>query len=214
MKELIVIQGATRTEAEQLLHQVAQQLDPEASITSLQLFATRRADIFAVRPSRLCEGWDFSDLCLHLKAALADHSGITAQAWLQLPGDTMNGLPAHQMLCIGFDRPSPDELTITDPDGTGYEFILYTDEESGEEFVMAEPAGTGDYHPRPKLQLRPLCHIAVGERRPFSVGFFRNRAAYLHPRSCTAHLLPRRRPRSRPAQCDVQKMELLGTFRL
>ena len=79
----------------------------------------------------------------------------------------MNGLPAHQMLCIGFDRPSPDELTITDPDGTGYEFILYTDEESGEEFVMAEPAGTGDYHPRPKLQLQPLCHIAVGERRPF-----------------------------------------------
>ena len=167
MKELIVIQGATRTEAEQLLHQVAQQLDPEASITSLQLFATRRADIFAVRPSRLCEGWDFSDLCLHLKAVLADHSGITAQAWLQLPGDTMNGLPAHQMLCIGFDRPSPDELTITDPDGTGYEFILYTDEESGEEFVMAEPAGAGDYHARPKLQLQPLCHIAVGERRPF-----------------------------------------------
>ena len=167
MKELIVIQGATRAEAEQLLHQVAQQLDPEASITSLQLFATRRADIFAVRPSRLCEGWDFSDLCLHLKAALADHSGIAAQAWLQLPGDTMNGLPAHQMLCIGFDRPSPDELTITDPDGTCYVFNIYTDEESGEEFVMAEPAGTGDYHPRPKLQLQPLCHIAVGERRPF-----------------------------------------------
>ena len=153
MKELIVIQGATRAEAEQLLHQVAQQLDPEASITSLQLFATRRADIFAVRPSRLCEGWDFSDLCLHLKAALADHSGIAAQAWLQLPGDTMNGLPAHQMLCIGFDRPSPDELTITDPDGTCYVFNIYTDEESGEEFV--------------KLQLQPLCHIAVGERRPF-----------------------------------------------
>lgn len=140
MKELIVIQGATRAEAEQLMHQAAQQLDPEASITSLQLFATRRNDTFAVRPNLLCEGWDFSDLCLHLKAALADHSGITAQAWLQLPGDTMNGLPAHQMLCIGFDRPSPDELTITDPDGTGYEFILYTDEESGEEFVMAEPA--------------------------------------------------------------------------
>ena len=167
MKELIVIQGATRAEAEQLMHQAAQQLDPEASITSLQLFATRRNDTFAVRPNLLCEGWDFSDLCLHLKAVLADHSGITAQAWLQLPGDTMNGLPAHQMLCIGFDRPSPDELTITDPDGTGYEFILYTDEESGEEFVMAEPAGTGDYHPRPKLQLQPLCHIAVGERRPF-----------------------------------------------
>ena len=167
MKELILIQGADRSELEPLLQQVAQRLDPDSSITSLQLFATRRADTFAVRPSRLCEGWDFSDLCLHLKAALADHSGITAQAWLQLPGDTMNGLPAHQMLCIGFDRPSPDELTITDPDGTGYEFILYTDEESGEEFVMAEPAGTGDYHPRPKLQLQPLCHIAVGERRPF-----------------------------------------------
>ena len=166
MKELIVIQGATRAEAEKLLHQVAQQLDPEASITSLQLFATRRADTFAVRPSRLCEGWDFSDLCLHLKAALADHSGITAQAWLQLPGDTMNGLPAHKMLCIGFDRPSPDELTITDPDGTCYEFILYTDEESGEEFVMAEPAGAGDYHTRPKLQLHPLCRIAVGKKRP------------------------------------------------
>ena len=157
MKELIVIQGATRAEAEQLLHQVAQQLDPEASITSLQLFATRRADIFAVRPSRLCEGWDFSDLCLHLKAALADHSGIAAQAWLQLPGDTMNGLPAHQMLCIGFDRPSPDELTITDPNGTCYVFNIYTDEESGEEILLAEPSGTGDYHPRPKLQLQPLC---------------------------------------------------------
>ena len=166
MKELILIQGAGQAEVEQLLKQVAQRLDPDSSITSLQLFATRRADTFAVRPSRLCEGWDFSDLCLHLKAALADHSGITAQAWLQLPGDTMNGLPAHQMLCIGFDRPSPDELTITDPDGTGYEFILYTDEESGEEFVMAEPAGTGDYHPRPKLQLQPLCHIAVGKRGP------------------------------------------------
>jgi hypothetical protein len=167
MKELIVIQGAGQAEVEQLLKQVAQGLDPEASITSLQLFATRCADTFAVSPSRLCEGWDFSDLCLHLKAALADHSGITAQAWLQLPSDTMNSLPAHQMLCIGFDRPSPDELSITDPDGTCYEFILYTDEESGEEFVQAEPAGTGDYHPRPKLQLQPLCHIAVGERRPF-----------------------------------------------
>ncbi len=82
MKELIVIQGATRAEAEQLMHQAAQQLDPEDSITSLQLYSTRRNDTFAVRPSRLCEGWDFSDLCLHLKAALPDHSGITAQAWL------------------------------------------------------------------------------------------------------------------------------------
>ena len=238
MKELITIQGATRTEAEKLLHQAAQQLDPEASITSLQLFATRRADIFAVRPSRLCEGWDFSDLCLHLKAALAHHSGITAQAWLQLPGDTMNGLPAHQMLCIGFDLPSPDELTITDPNGTCYVFNIYTDEESGEEILLAEPSGTGDYHPRPKLQLQPLCHIAVGERRPFKrlrrlyepfhrrllrprhrrhlgcLGFFRDRAPPLHPRPCTVHLLPRRWPDSRPAQCDVQKMELLGTFRL
>lgn len=166
MKELILIQGAGRTEVEQILRQVAQQLDPESSITSLGLFATRRGDIFAVRPSRLCEGWDFSDLCLHLKAALADHSGITAQAWLQLPGDTMNGLPAHQMLCIGFDLPSPDELTITDPDGTCYVFNIYTDEESGEEFVLAEPAGTGDYHPRPKLQLQPLSRIAVGKKRP------------------------------------------------
>ena len=166
MKELIVIQGATLAEAEQLLHQVAQQLDPEASITSLQLFATRRADIFAVRPSRLCEGWDFSDLCLHLKAALADHSGIAAQAWLQLPGDTMNGLPAHQMLCIGFDRPSPDELTITDSDGTCYVFNIHTDEESGEEILLAEPAGTGDYHSRPKLQLQPLSRFAVGKKRP------------------------------------------------
>ena len=166
MKELILIQGAARAEAEHLLRQVAQQLDPESSITSLELFATRRGDTFAVRPSRLCEGWDFSDLCLHLKAALADHSGITAQAWLQLPGDTMNGLPTHQMLNIGFDRPSPDELTITDHDGTCYQFILYTDEESGDEFVQAEPAGPGDYHPRPKLQLQPLVRIAVGKKRP------------------------------------------------
>ena len=166
MKELILIQGAGRAEVEHLLRQVAQQLDPESSITSVELFATRRGDTFAVRPSRLCEGWDFSDLCLHLKAALADHSGITAQAWLQLPGDTMNGLPAHQMLCIGFDRPSPDELTITDPNGTCYVFNLYTDEESGEEILLAEPAGAGDYHPRPKLQLQPLSRIAVGKKRP------------------------------------------------
>ena len=73
MKELIVIQGATRAEAEKLLHQVAQQLDPEASITSLQLFATRRADTFAVRPSRLCEGWDFSDLCAGVAPAPRRH---------------------------------------------------------------------------------------------------------------------------------------------
>ena len=33
MKELIVIQGATRAEAEKLLHQVAQQLNPEAQAT-------------------------------------------------------------------------------------------------------------------------------------------------------------------------------------
>lgn len=83
MKELIVIQGAGQAEVEQLLNQVAQQLDPESSITSLGFFSTRRGDTFAVRPSRLCEGWDFFDLCLHLKATLADHSGITAQAWLQ-----------------------------------------------------------------------------------------------------------------------------------
>ena len=165
MKELILIQGASQAEVEHLLKQVAQQLDPDTSITSLQLFATRRADTFAVRPSRLCEGWDFSDLCLHLKAALADHSGITAQAWLQLPADTMNGLPTHQMLHIGFDLPAPDELTMTDPAGTSYEYTLYTDEDSGEEFVQAEPAGTGTYQPRPKLQLHSVSHIAVGKKR-------------------------------------------------
>ena len=107
MKELIVIQGATRAEAEQLMHQAAQQLDPEASITSLQLYSTRRNDTFAVRPSRLCDGWDFSDLCLHLKAVLADHSGITAQAWLQLPGDTMNGLPSPPTRCSASASTAP-----------------------------------------------------------------------------------------------------------
>ena len=148
------------------MHQAAQQLDPEASITSLQLFATRRADTFAVRPSRLCEGWDFSDLCLHLKAALADHSSITAQAWIQLPGDTMNGLPAHQMLCIGFDRPSPDQLVIVDPSGNSYEYILYTDEEDGEELVQAEITGKASYYPRPKLQLNTIATINIGKKRP------------------------------------------------
>ena len=167
MKELIVIQGISRAVLEQILHKVAKDLDPEASITSLQLSATRRADTFAVCPNRLCEGWDFSDLCTHLKAALADTQGITIQAWLQLPGDTMNGLPAHQMLYIGFDHPSPDELTITDPDGNCYVYYLYTDEESGSDYVQAQQEGTAPYHPRPKLQLQPITRIAVGERRPF-----------------------------------------------
>jgi hypothetical protein len=167
MKELIVIQGISRAVLEQILHKVAKDLDPEASITSLQLSATRRTDTFAVCPNRLCEGWDFSDLCTHLKAALADTQGITIQAWLQLRGDTMNGLPAHQMLYIGFDHPSPDELVITDPDGNCYVYYLYTDEESGSDYVQAQQEGTAPYHPRPKLQLQPITRIAVGERRPF-----------------------------------------------
>ena len=167
MKELIVIQGASRAELERVLHQVAQMLDPEASITSLGLYATRRADTFAVCPNRLCEGWDFSDLCTHLKAALADTQGVTIQAWIQLPGDTMNGLPTHQMLYIGFELPSPDELVITDPDGNCYFYYLYTDEESGEEYVQAQQEGTAPYHPRPKLQLQLLDRIAVGKKRPF-----------------------------------------------
>ncbi len=166
MKKLIVIQGATRAEAEQLLHQVAQHLDPEASITSLGLFATRRTDTFAVRPSRLCEGWDFSDLCCKLKAALADRKDIQLQAWIKLPSDTMNGLPAHQMLYICFEHPSPDQLVIVDPSGNSYEYILYTDEEDGEEFVQAEITGKATYYPQPKLQLNPIASINIGKKSP------------------------------------------------
>jgi hypothetical protein len=167
MKELIVIQGASRAELEQLLHKVVKDFDPEASITSLGLYATRRADTFAVCPNRMCEGWDFSDLCCNLKAALADRKEIQLQAWIQLPSDTMNGLPTRQMLYIGFDDPSPDELVITDPDGNCYFYYLYTDEESGNDYIQAQQEGTAPYHPRPKLQLQPLARIAVGKKRPF-----------------------------------------------
>lgn len=162
MKELILIQGADRSELESLLQQVAQQLDPYGSISSLKLFATGRADTFAVRPNRLCAGWDFSDLCSELKEALVDRKDISVQAWFQLSGNTMKGLPAHQILYIGFDHPHPKELTYINPDGTSYKHILY----SGEELIKAEPIGTGIYHPRPKLQLHPLSHTAVGKRGP------------------------------------------------
>ena len=166
MKELIVIQGANHAELEQLLHRVAKQLDPEGSITSLQLFSTRRADTFAICTNRMCAGWDFSDLCCKLKAALADRKDIQLQAWIKLPSDTMNGLPAHQMLYIGFEHPSPDQLVIVDPKGNSYEYILYTDEESGEEFVQAEITGKASYYPRPKLQLNTVAHINIGKKRP------------------------------------------------
>lgn len=166
MKELIVIQGATRAEAEQLMHQAAQQLDPEDSITSLQLFSTRRNDTFAVRPNLLCEWWDFSDLCCKLKAALANRKDIQLQAWIKLLSNTIDGLPARQMLYIGFEHPSPDQLVIVDPSGNSYEYILYTDEEDGEEFVQAEITGKASYYPRPKLQLNTIATINIGKKRP------------------------------------------------
>ena len=166
MKELIVIQGANHAELEQLLHRVAQQLDPEDSITSLQLYSTHRADTFAVRPSRLCEWWDFSDLCCKLKAALANRKDIQLQAWIKLLSDTMNGLPARQMLYIGFEHPSPDQLVIVDPSGNSYEYILYTDEEDGEELVQAEITGKASYYPRPKLQLNTIASINISKKRP------------------------------------------------
>lgn len=166
MKELIVIQGTNHAELEQLLHRVAQQLDPEDSITSLQLYSTHRADTFAVRPSRLCEWWDFSDLCCKLKAALANRKDIQLQAWIKLLSDTMNGLPARQMLYIGFKHPSPDQLVIVDPSGNSYEYILYADEEDGEEFVQAEITGKASYYPRPKLQLNTIASINISKKRP------------------------------------------------
>ena len=162
MKELIVIQGATRAEAEQLMHQAAQQLDPEDSITSLQLYSTRRNDTFAVRPNLLCEWWDFSDLCLHLKAVLADHSGITAQAWLQLPGETPRPPDALHRL-----RPPLARRTDYHRPRRHWLRIHPLHRRGKRRGIRDGRASTGDYHPRPKLQLQPLCHIAVGERRPF-----------------------------------------------
>ena len=114
----------------------------------------------------MCAGWDFSDLCCKLKAALANRKDIQLQAWIKLLSNTIDGLPARQMLYIGFEHPSPDQLVIVDPSGNSYEYILYTDEESGEEFVQAEITGKASYYPRPKLQLNTVAHINIGKKRP------------------------------------------------
>ena len=171
MHELILIQGAGQATVERMVRKVAEEMmDPKGSITALHLFATRREDTYAVRPSRLCNGWDFSDLCLHMKACFADTKEVRLQAWFQLTGDTMCGMPVRQLLYVGFEKPSPDDLTTVDPQGNNYEYYSYTDEESGEEYVQAEPSGTALYEPCPKLQLKPLPgragHYAVGKPRP------------------------------------------------
>lgn len=185
MNELILIEGVEQRRLEQVLRRVAgKELDREGSITELRLLAvdygksrgeSRRGEMsrtFAVRPNRLCAGWDFSDLCCALKASIAGEKGVRMQAWFRLGGDTMDGLPDRQMLYVGFEHPSPDELDIVAPDGTRYGYVLYTEEETGNEFVQAEPTGKAAYVPRPKVRLSALPEgagrYAVGRKRPFA----------------------------------------------
>lgn len=156
MRELILIQGATQDAVERVARHVAREMRSEgSSISTLEVFATRRTDCFALRPDHRCHAWDFQGLCLALKRAFGGSPDVTLRAWIHLGADSMGGLPRGRMLYIGFDHPLADCLTIVDPKGRSYSYMAYEDEETGEETVQAVADGEAPYVNYPNEMLLP-----------------------------------------------------------
>lgn len=168
MKEIIVIQGASLAEIRPVVAEVAKNFAPRAkndywTIQDLYLSATSKADTFVLKPNKMCNSWDFSDICLALKEGFAPNKEVRLQAWMQLSSDTMWDIPTGQPIYIGFDNPDIDELDYTDRQGNIYRFI-----EEGYD-IRAEAKEKGTYHPYPTLQQKNLPegegHFTIGEKK-------------------------------------------------
>ncbi len=156
MKELILIDGLSKEELFAAIREVIKQvlLYEFETITMLQVMECDRANQFAVRPNRLCGGWDFYRLCGLFKTELSARKDVVIKAWFQLPSDeTMFVLPKGKYY---YDLSDVSTDGIVASTGTRYCPCEKVDEESGAELMEWKPQGTSTYEPRPKLQLRPV----------------------------------------------------------
>ncbi len=89
MKELILIEGLSKDEVFSAIREVVKDvlICEIETITMLQVMECDRANQFAVRPNRLCGGWDFYMLCGLFKSELSERKDVVIKAWFQLPDD-------------------------------------------------------------------------------------------------------------------------------
>ena len=156
MKELILIDGLSKEEVFTAVRSVIKQvlLCKLETVTMLQVMETDRANQFAVRPNRLCGGWDFYRLCSLFKSELSERKDVVIKAWFQLPSvETMSVLPKGKYY---YDLSDVSTDGIVASTGTRYCLCEKVDEESEAELIEWKPQGTSTYEPRPKLQLRPV----------------------------------------------------------
>lgn len=156
MKELILIEGLSKDELFTAIQAVVKDLlfFENETVTSLKVMEGDRANQFAVRPNRLCGGWDFYRLCGLFKTELSARKDVVIKAWFQLPSDeTMFVLPKGKYY---YDLSDVSTDGIVASTGTRYCPCEKVDEESGAELIEWKPQGTSTYEPRPKLQLRPV----------------------------------------------------------
>ena len=96
MKQLLLIEGLPKDKLFSAIKAVVRQvlLCELETVTSLEVMESDRANQFAVRPNRLCGGWDFYSLCGLFKSELSARKDVVIKAWFQLPSDeTMSVLP-------------------------------------------------------------------------------------------------------------------------
>lgn len=155
MKALILIQGASQQAVEAAMWKVIRLVDnDDNSISSLQLFATRQADTYALKPNKLYNGWDFVGLCFALIDAFGKE--VHLDAWFRFDSETTTDLPSGRTLYVDFDYPGRDGFYLIDPKGRRWELLDHTDEETGADLFWAEITGEAPYRPYPHLQLIPL----------------------------------------------------------
>lgn len=163
MKELILIEGLSKDELFTAIQAVVKDLlffenvfeNHNETLTSLKVMETDRANQFAVRPNRLCGGWDFHSLCNLFKSELSSHKGVVVKAWFQLPDDESMSILPRGKYYYDLSDSSTDEIFAVAPSGTRYGFVEI-DDEGGAELMEIEPQGRSTYEPRPMLQLRPM----------------------------------------------------------
>lgn len=164
MKELILIEGLSKDELFTAIQAVVKDLlfFENETVTSLKVMEGDRVNQFAVRPNRLCGGWDFYRLCGLFKTELSARKDVVIKAWFQLPSDeTMFVLPKGKYY---YDLSDVSTDGIVASTGTRYCPCEKVDEESEVELIEWKPQGTSTYEPCPKLQLRPVpdgCFVVV-----------------------------------------------------
>lgn len=163
MKELILIEGLSKDELFTAIQAVVKDLlffenvfeNHNETLTSLNVMETDRANQFAVRPNRLCGGWDFHSLCNLFKSELSSHKGVVAKAWFQLPDDESMSILPRGKYYYDLSDSSTDEIFAVASSGTRYGFVEI-DDEGGAELMEIESQGRSTYEPCPMLQLRPM----------------------------------------------------------